>query len=252
MGQILFELGLLGRSLSHSFSARYFTDKFAGGNIAARYLNFELPDISLLPELIRSRPLLRGLNVTIPYKQAVIPYLDSLSPLAREAGAVNTIVIRRSPAGITLHGHNTDIEGLRLSLLPMLPSSRSGLRALILGTGGASRAAEAVLRALSIPYSLVSRTASRGCLTYADLTPALMREHQLIINTTPAGTWPDTEVMPPLPVELLSDRHILQDLIYNPPLTRLMREALLRGARVRSGLRMLHAQAEAAWQLWNA
>lgn len=243
--------GLVGHPLGHSFSRRYFNDRFARSGRDACYLNYDLPDISCLRRLIAATPMLRGLNVTIPYKQAVISQLDKVDDVAQAIGAVNVIEIARRPDGdgLLLTGHNTDVVGFARALSAFnLPD---GCRALILGTGGASRAVCAALDARGVAWTYVSRTAAPGRLTYGDLTARVMHAHRLIVNCTPTGTWPDVDTCPPIPYNLLTPEHICVDLVYNPAVTRFMQRGADAGAAVRNGLCMLHAQAEAAWQIWR-
>lgn len=244
--------GLIGYPLSHSFSKRYFTGKFERlGLKDHRYDLFEMHDIRLLPALWESHPSLKGLNVTIPHKQAVIPYLDELDEGARAVGAVNTI--KRMPDG-RLIGYNTDVEGFRQALLRWLPLNyfeKQAYEALVLGTGGASRAVVYVLKQLGIPYRTVSREKAKGDLTYEDLQSAGWGAARLIINTTPLGMSPHIDTAPPLPYEQIDTTFYLYDLVYNPPLTRFLREGISRGAKIQNGLEMLYLQAEAAWEIWN-
>ena len=245
---------LLGYPLSHSFSRKYFTDKFArmGLSETHRYLNFELPTLEEFAERRMAHPDLRGCNVTIPYKQDVMPLLDSVDPVARRIGAVNTI---KFTDGKT-RGYNTDYIGFRDDLLAQLSTqSRStdlnGQAALILGTGGASRAVREALLDLGVRPQMVSRRRGPDLITYEDLDCKLVRDHALIINTTPLGTYPDTESAPPLPYSCLSARHFCYDLVYNPATTEFMRRAGAQGAATANGLGMLHLQAEAAWNIWT-
>lgn len=238
--------GLIGRPLGHSFSQGYFTRKFKElGLPDHRYDNFELPSIGDLPALLRDEPELRGLNVTIPYKQSVMPLLDAVDPLAAAVGAVNTIVIDQ---GRTT-GHNTDVEGFRSTLLPLLGDERP--RALVLGSGGASRAVVYVLKEQGIRFRVVSRSRERGDLSWDLVDPTVVKVCTLIINTTPIGMHPDTDAAPDLPYPAIGARHTLIDLVYNPEETLFLREGASRGARTANGLCMLHAQAEASWRLWN-
>lgn len=237
--------GLIGRTLGHSFSQRFFTEKFAREKINASYLNFELPDISLLPEIIAANPSLHGLNVTIPYKEAVIPLLDHIDNTAANIGAVNTIKITPD----SLSGYNTDIIGFRDSLLPLLkPYQR---HALILGTGGASKAIAAALSELDISFVKVSRTPSPEQLCYSALTKEIIDTHLIIINTTPLGTYPDITSAPPIPYPLLTDKHLCYDLVYNPPLTEFLSRSREQRCTIKNGLEMLQLQAEASWRIWN-
>jgi shikimate dehydrogenase len=243
--------GLIGYPLSHSFSKKYFTEKFQKEGITdSAYALFELPDIGQLPNLLATHTHLRGLNVTIPHKQNVIPFLDGLDDSARKVGAVN--VIKIDGRG-TKTGYNSDYYGFMESLSTWL----DGLKmtrpdALVLGTGGASRAVKVALTDLGIRYSVVSRQASEGTLSYEQLTPAHIASHLLIINTTPLGTYPQAATFPPIPYEALTPRHLLYDLVYNPAQTQFMIKGNAVGASVHNGLPMLHLQAEKAWEIWNA
>lgn len=240
--------GLIGYPLGHSFSARYFSNKFKAEGIEdAEYRLFELPDISKLPELWKEQPNLLGLNVTIPHKEAVIPYLQRLDASAAEIGAVNTI---KREADNSLTGYNTDYIGFKQSLLSWLPEEH-GLKALVLGTGGAAKAVSVALKHLQIPYRFVSREPREMSLSYAQLTADVLSENRLIINTTPLGMQPAIETKPNLPYQLLGPQHWLYDLVYNPENTAFMQEGKSRGAQVKNGLEMLHAQAEAAWAIWQ-
>lgn len=238
--------GLIGKNISYSFSPGYFREKFNQlGLEDCSYEIFDLPDISHFPHLVGQNPDLEGLNVTIPYKEAVIPYLDHLEKQAGEIGAVNTIRF----AGNRLEGHNTDIIGFRESLRPLLrPADKA---ALILGTGGASKAVAYSLRQLDISFRFVSRNPKKGQLAYDEVTPELLRQQQILINCTPLGTYPDVCQSPPLPYEAIDSTHLLYDLIYNPPETSFLKQGLERGARIKNGLEMLRLQAEASWELWN-
>lgn len=239
--------GLIGRSISYSFSPGYFKKKFEElGLKDHEYKVYDLDSILEFPALLEGEPELRGLNVTIPYKEEVIPYLDDLHPTAREIGAVNTICFQNGKR----IGHNTDVIGFEKSLLThLLPSDKN---ALVLGTGGASKAVIFVLNSLGITPTLVSRRSAPGLLTYAEITPSLIRDHQIIVNCTPLGTFPDVDKKPPLPYEAISKDHFLFDLIYNPERTAFLQEGEASGARVCNGYRMLVEQAEASWTLWNS
>ncbi|MCY7350258.1 MAG: shikimate dehydrogenase [Cytophagaceae bacterium] len=242
--------GLIGFPLSHSFSKKYFTGKFEREGLAdCRYELFELPDPTQFPALLQREPNLVGLNVTIPHKQALFPYLNSLDESAEKVGAVN--VIRVLPDGTT-RGYNSDFYGFKKSLetWEAFQRRRPG-RALILGDGGAARAVEAALRDLSIAYQIVSRRAGRGDLTYADLTPEIIKTHPLLINTTPLGTYPDVDTCPEIPYHLLTSQHLLYDLVYNPAETQFLREGKTRGAATHNGYRMLELQAERSWEIWT-
>ncbi|CAA9344316.1 MAG: Shikimate 5-dehydrogenase I alpha [uncultured Cytophagales bacterium] len=248
--------GLIGYPLSHSFSKRYFTEKFAREGIAdASYELFELPDIGGFPALLKAQPQLRGINVTIPHKLNVIPFLDALDDAAARIGAVN--VIKVGADGRTT-GYNSDYYGFGSSLADWFRqlhgegggSRLRSLKALILGSGGASKAVQTALHDMGIPGRIVSRQAVNG-LGYDDLTPALVAEHRLLVNATPLGTAPNTAAFPPFPYDLLGAGHYLYDLVYNPPVTAFMQQGQARGTHVLNGLPMLHAQAEKSWEIWN-
>ncbi|TAK41829.1 MAG: shikimate dehydrogenase [Saprospiraceae bacterium] len=240
--------GLIGYPLYHSFSKKYFSEKFRNeGLLNCRFELFPLPDIAALPQLLAEHPDLCGLNVTIPHKQNVIPFLQELEPEASTVGAINCIRIY----GGKLTGYNTDIFGFELSLLHFLKGVRPA-QSLILGTGGAARAVAYVLKKLNLPYRLVSRRPAPGVLTYEDLTPACIAKSRLIINTTPIGTFPKTEECPPLPYDQLGENHLLFDLVYNPQKTLFLARGETQGARIRNGLEMFSLQAEKAWEIWNA
>ncbi len=238
--------GLIGKPLSHSFSQRYFAEKFEReGFTDRRYDLFELDRADDLRSLIGSTPGLRGLNVTIPYKQSVMPLLDAVDPLAAAVGAVNTIRIEDG----RLIGHNTDVEGFRQTLAPLLHGPKP--RALVLGSGGASRAVAFALREQGIRFRVVSRSRERGDITYDLVEPIVVSVCTLIINTTPLGMHPHAETMPAIPYEAIGPKHLLIDLVYNPAETAFLSEGKRRGAAVANGLQMLHAQAEASWRIWN-
>lgn len=240
--------GLVGRTLGHSFSRSYFTEKFEREGIDASYVNLELSDISEITGVVASRGL-AGFNVTVPYKQAVMPLLTAgLAPSAEAVGAVN--VVRVLPDG-RLRGYNTDVSAFAVSLRGLLSGRPMPRRALVLGTGGASRAVVSALRSMGIKPLLVSRAAGRGDLAYADLTPAVMAECLLVVNTTPLGMWPRCDEAPAIPYDAITPAHACFDLVYNPDPTLFMRLAAARGAAVRSGLEMLHLQAEESWNIWN-
>ena len=237
--------GLIGKNISYSFSRTYFTEKFKKENIDAKYYNFDLEEINQLRDVIKEMPELQGLNVTIPYKREIISFLDDLAPEAKEIGAVNTVKVN----GNRLIGYNTDYIGFSESLKPLLKSHHN--KALILGTGGASKAIAFALKKLNIEYSLVSRSAGDGKLGYNDLSEEVIKDHNIIINTTPVGTFPDVEEYPEFPFEYLTKEHLVYDLIYNPETTRLLALAKKQGATVKNGLKMLELQAENAWNIWN-
>jgi len=243
--------GLIGYPLSHSFSASYFARKFAEENIVdSDYQLFPITDISGLSNLLTSKTELLGFNVTIPYKIAVLPYLDQLSTEARAVGAVNCVKIERDGPDVKLTGYNTDIFGFRESLLPYLKPHHT--KALVLGTGGAAKAVCFTLQQLGITFTMVSRNADvKGILSYRQLTQNIISEHLLIINTSPAGMYPHTDTCPEIPYRYLTPRHVLYDLVYNPTETLFMQQGQKAGAEVSNGLRMLELQAEKSWEIWN-
>lgn len=244
--------GLLGFPLSHSFSVKYFTEKFNNeGIIDCVYQNFEIPDINALPDIIAQNSNLVGLNVTIPYKEQVIPFLDELSTEAQKIGAVNTIQIVRNNKGVKLIGHNTDCYGFHQSLKPLLQLNHH--KALILGTGGAAKAVEYVLKNLGLEVLYVSRNANKiNELNYSDLEGDVFKKFKVIINSTPLGLYPKIEECPEIPYELIEKDNLLYDLIYNPAETKFMSLGLKKGAMVQNGLAMLQLQAEKAWEIWNS
>jgi shikimate dehydrogenase len=241
--------GLIGYRLSHSFSKKYFTEKFQREGIKdCIYENFPLDTIQEFSALLRSDANLRGFNVTIPYKQEIIPFLNDLDPAAKEIGAVN--VIRVMDDG-KLIGYNSDYYGFKNSLEEFI-SKNIAHKALVLGTGGAAKAVVTALRDLGIPYRYVSRTKGENILSYAELNAQLMNEYSIIINTSPLGMYPDVDSFPAIPYEFLTDQHYLYDLVYNPEETVFMKKGRERGAHVMNGLPMLIGQAEKAWEIWNS
>ena len=239
--------GLIGKRLGHSFSAKYFAEKFEReGLLGCDYSLYELPEIECVKEFMLT-PDLMGFNVTIPYKQQIIPYLDALDAQAREVGAVNCVKIERDGRRV---GYNTDVDGIRLSLDKLLGEEKVSA-ALILGTGGASQAVQYVLRERGISYKVVSREKDKADLTYDDLTQEVMATHRLIINASPVGMYPACENCPDIPYAMLSGSHYLFDLVYNPLTTRFMELGAEQGAATLSGIDMLYAQAESAWRIWN-
>ncbi|HEX8327171.1 MAG TPA: shikimate dehydrogenase [Hymenobacter sp.] len=242
--------GLIGRTLGHSFSQTYFTQKFYSLSLQEhQYDLFELPTIGELPAVLAAHSDLVGLNVTVPYKETVMTYVDELAPSATRVGAVNVIEFT---ADGRLRGHNTDCVGFRNSLRTFFTPVPSDARALVLGTGGAAKAVAVALQELGIPHWQVSRDPLGTGLTYNDLTPQLLAAHQLIVNATPLGTFPRIDECPPLPYQALSERHYLYDLVYNPTETLFMAKGKEAGAQVKNGFEMLCLQAEAAWDIWNA
>ncbi len=242
--------GLIGFPLTHSFSKRYFTEKFEKEHIANhKYELFEIEQAQQLIGVLQANPELCGLNVTIPHKQAVMPLLDSLDSSAQNVGAVN--VIKKMENG-RLIGFNSDYYGFMESLKRFVPAEKlKSSKALILGTGGAAKATEAALRDLGISYKYVSRKAEEGILSYEQITPEILKEYTLIINSTPLGMYPKVDVCPTLPYEALTSGHYLFDLVYNPEETLFMQKGKEQGAQTKNGLEMLHLQAEKAWEIWN-
>ena len=238
--------GLIGYPLSHSFSPGYFAGKFEQLGLAASYDLFPIENIADFPKLIAQHPDLCGLNVTIPHKRSILPYLDEVVGAAREIGAVNTIQFEEG----RLIGYNTDVVGFRTSLLALIGEARPA--ALVLGTGGAAQAVQYVLRQLECPYTLVSRTRTREAMSYTDLTTAHLQAHHLVINTTPLGTYPVVDAAPDIPYDALTPEHFLFDLVYNPAETQFMQRGRAQGAQVCNGYEMLAGQAEAAWDVWQS
>ena len=241
--------GLIGFPLGHSFSVSFFNEKFTNENINARYINFEIPQIDELPEILASNPELKGLNVTIPYKQKVISYLDDISPEAKSICAVNVIRITHKGKNPILKGFNSDVIGFTRSIEPMLEKFHK--KALILGTGGASKAIEYGLNTLGLETLFVSRTKRDGCITYDEVTPELVKEYNVIVNCTPVGMYPKADSCPDLPYEAMGSHNILYDLIYNPDETLFMKKGAEHGATTKNGLEMLLLQAFASWDFWN-
>jgi shikimate dehydrogenase len=245
--------GLIGFPLKHSFSAKFFGDKFQREGINAEYLNFEIEDINEIRHIILFNQHLRGLNVTIPYKEKVIPFLHEVSFEAEKIGAVNAIKVERKPGDMYFYrliGYNTDYIGFRDSLSPLLNPTLHH-KALILGTGGASKAVAQALQDLSISWKYVSRTPQESRLTYDMLTPEIISTHQIIVNASPVGTYPNSDVCPDIPYQLLSPNHLLYDLVYNPEETLFLKKGKEQGAITKNGREMLEIQAEAAWDIWN-
>ena len=239
--------GLLGRNINYSFSKGYFTDKLNNENFeGCTYENFDIQEIDAFADIIKNTPDLKGLNVTIPYKEAVIPFLDKLSKKAALIGAVNTIKITKKGK---LKGYNTDYYGFKKSLEPLLQSHHK--KALILGTGGASKGVAFALDELNIPYTFVSREAKENAIDYDRINATTFDNFHFIINSTPVGTSPNTEAFPLIPYEYFTKNHIAFDLIYNPAETQFLKKAKEQGAQIKNGLDMLIFQAEKAWEIWN-
>ncbi len=243
-------LGLIGYPLSHSFSEQYFAAKFRNEGIRDYlYRNYPIAGIDLVGKLISDERRLAGFNVTIPYKEQIIPLLDDVDDEAHEIGAVNTVTVTRKGGKIWLKGYNTDAYGFRESLMPLLGDRDR--RALVLGTGGASKAVCHVLRQLGIAFTYVSRTDRPDGLTYRDLCLSVIKNHTLIINTTPLGTWPDISSFADIPYDILTEDHLLYDLVYNPPETTFLKFGRKKGARTKNGLEMLRLQADRSWEIWT-
>lgn len=239
--------GLIGRNIGYSFSKTFFSIKFENEKRNDSYQNFDLEHIDLLPEIILKQSDLKGLNVTIPYKEQVIPLLDTVDKEAEKIGAVNTIKISRNKK---LTGYNTDHYGFAKALALFFPLHTK--TALILGTGGASKAVAYVLKTLDFDYKFVSRTKTPGNYTYKELTREIIHNHCLIINCTPLGTFPDVYDFPDIPYHFINQHHVLFDLIYNPRETEFLKRGFAKGARVTNGLKMLEFQAKKSWKIWNS
>ena len=238
--------GLIGYPLGHSFSRKFFTEKFEKEGIDAQYLNFEIPSIEEFPEIIKNNPELRGLNVTIPYKQQVMQYLHNISEEASAIGAVNVVRVRDGH----LTGFNSDVIGFVNSIRPLLKPHHK--KALILGTGGASKAIHYGLeKKLGMETLFVSRTAREGMITYDDITPETLQAYHVIVNCSPVGMYPHVDECPALPYEAMNENNLLYDLVYNPLKTLFMKKGAEQGATVKNGLEMLHLQAIASWRFWE-
>lgn len=239
-------LGLIGYPISHSFSKKYFQEKFLKEKIEnITYELFPLPNIEKFPDLLAQHKQWLGLNVTIPYKESIMAYLDELSEEAQKIGAVNTILFEKNKK----IGYNTDYEGFKKSLeqIDLPPNTK----ALVLGTGGASKAIQVALQHLHIPFLLVSHSSKPHSLPYEVLDAKIMKEHSLIINTTPLGMRPQTETFPPIPYDYITEAHFLYDLVYNPEETMFLKKGAEKNAKTKNGLEMLYLQAEAAWKIWQ-
>lgn len=244
------EFGLLGFPLGHSFSKRYFTEKFANSNIEAQYSNFEFPNAFDILSIIETCTNLEGFNVTIPHKQAIIPLLHKISPEAEQIGAVNCVKIDRTDGTPKLIGHNTDVIGFEAALRDFLGEA-SPKKALILGNGGAAKAVRYVLKKMGVEFLTVSRTPRNSQEIGYEALENVISDYKLIINTTPLGTWPNTDTCPNIPYNSLSNEHYLFDLVYNPEVTKFMQQGLNVGTNVCNGYQMLVKQAEAGWEIWN-
>ena len=242
--------GLLGYPLGHSFSRNYFNNKFEAEDIDAEYINFEIPDINMLMEVISEYYNLNGLNVTIPYKEQVIPFLDELDEDAANIGAVNVIKIIHKNNDLILKGYNSDVVGFCDSISPLIKPHMK--KALILGTGGAAKAVCYGLKKLGIESQFVSRKKTENTITYPEINKDIIDEHHIIVNTTPIGMYPNVDDCPDIPYELLTEKHLCYDLLYNPDETLFMKNAKGYGATVKNGLEMLLLQAFVSYEIWNS
>ncbi len=241
--------GLIGYPLGHSFSKNYFNQKFLDENMDAVYENYEIASIDSLLEIVDSNPELRGLNVTIPYKEKVISFLDNISPEARAIGAVNVIKVEHNGNETVLKGYNSDVIGFTQSIHPQLENYHK--KALILGTGGASKAIDFGLKSLGLETVFVSRYERPGTILYSDVTPDVVKEYNVIVNCTPCGMYPHVDECPQLPYEAMDSHNLLYDLIYNPDETLFLKKGKAQGASTCNGLEMLLLQAFASWDFWN-
>ncbi len=242
--------GLIGFPLQHSFSKSFFADKFKKEDIEAEYLNFEIPSIDGFQKILDIQPHLCGVNVTLPYKEQIIPYLDELAESAKKVKAVNVVQIKRNQKGIKTIGHNSDLYGFYESIKPLI-NPKEHTKALVLGTGGASKAIIQGLIDLNIKPQLVSRKKQAGVLTYKDLSDSILQEHKVIVNCTPVGTYPNVNDCPQLPYDKITPAHLLYDLVYNPEVTLFLEKGIKQGAKTINGLQMLHLQAKRSWEIWN-
>lgn len=238
------KFGLLGRNIDYSFSRKYFSDKFSKENINAEYVNFDIDNIESFPGILKNNSI-SGMNVTIPYKESIIPFLDNLDPHASAIQAVNTVKFESNGK---LTGHNTDYWGFLAAIGPLL---KDHANALILGTGGASKAIAYALKKEKLEYRFVSRNPKPEMFSYRELDKQLLKKYTLIINCTPLGTYPDTDLAPEIPFDHITEKHLIFDLIYNPSETKLMKLCSEKGAKTMNGLKMLEQQAEKAWEIWN-
>jgi len=245
------KFGLIGYPLGHSFSKKYFTEKFLKEHIKdCSYENYQLENLDTFSELVSSEKELFGLNITIPYKSEIIRFLDEIDADAEEIGAVNVINIKRHLNQIKLYGYNSDVTGIRDTLLPFIGNSVTN--ALVLGTGGSSRAVCYVLKKLGLKVDLVSRDRKPGALIYSEIDKAVLERTQIIINTTPLGMFPNISGLPDINYHNLNKNHILFDLVYNPEITSFLKRGAEQGCTVISGLKMLHSQADKSWEIWNS
>ena len=241
--------GLIGYPLVHSFSRGFFNEKFLAEEINAEYVNFEIPTIEEFRSVVKNNPELKGLNVTIPYKEQITPYLDGLSGNAKLIGAINVIRFDRSKGKLKLIGHNSDIIGFKQSIEPLLQPYHK--KALILGTGGSAKAVFYGLTQLGLPAVYVSREPIKEALTYQSLNETILKEYNVIINCTPVGMFPNINSYPDIPYQYLTGEHLLYDLLYNPNETLFMKKGKEQGATVKNGLEMLLLQAFVSWDIWQ-
>jgi len=241
--------GIIGKTLGHSFSKSFFEDLFLSEDIDSKFLNFELENIELLKKTIKDNKSLKGICVTIPYKEDVIDFLDEIDPVAKEIGAVNSIRISKKNGKTHLKGYNTDIYGFGESLKKFIDGAKP--KALVLGTGGASKAITKALDNMNIKWLYVSRTKSTNTLSYKEINSEIIQEHKLIINCTPLGTFPKTDECPLIDYNALCEEHFLYDLVYNPSITLFLQKGIDKKAKTHNGLQMLHLQAEKNWEIWN-
>jgi len=244
-----FKFGIIGKNISYSFSPKYFAEKFHKlGLDTYKYFNFDIPEIEEFPFILYHKEHeFKGLNVTIPYKESIMKYLNEIDDDAKGIGAVNTIKINENNE---LIGYNTDFYGFKESLAPLLKEHHK--KALILGTGGASKAIAFALNKLNIEYKFVSRKVSENSYLYSMLTESILNEYSIIVNCSPIGTHPNIEDAPNIPYQFISEKHLLYDLIYNPSETKFLEEGKKRGAQIKNGLQMLELQAEKSWEIWNS
>lgn len=241
--------GLIGLTLGHSFSKNYFNEKFENEHIHATYINFEIPSIKELTEVIAQNPELKGFNVTIPYKQQIMDYLDKITPEAKAIGAVNVVKVSHKGKKTILKGYNSDVVGFTRSIEPLLEPCHK--KALILGTGGAAKAIDYGLKSLGLETVFVSRHKGQGVITYDDIIESMMKEYRVIVNCTPCGMYPHAEECPQLPYEAMDSHTLLYDLLYNPDETLFMKQGAKYGATVKNGLEMLLLQAFVSWDFWH-
>ena len=242
--------GLIGYPLSHSFSKKYFTEKFQSLHLEdCAYFPFEINSVELLPGLIDGNPELLGLNVTRPYKESVLAMMHDIDPVATATRSVNTIKIIRGSKEIRLSGFNTDAYGFETSITPHLKNRHK--KALILGTGASSRTVAYVLTKMGIDFTFVSRSGVQPASSYSEINARKMSEYQLVVNTTPVGTWPDSDAFPDLPYDALTPDHLLFDLVYNPEESLFLKKGKAQGATTLNGFEMLKLQADKSWEIWN-